>query len=37
MMKTVVITDTPFSDNEAEMIRIILSEGIDRVHIRKPG
>ena len=37
MMKTVVITDTHFSDNEAEMIRIILSEGIDRVHIRKPG
>ena len=37
MMKTVVITDTSFSDNEAEMIRIILSEGIDRVHIRKPG
>lgn len=37
MMKTVVITDTSFSDNEAEMIRIILSEGIDRIHIRKPG
>ena len=36
MMRIIVITDTPFAASEAESIRILLSEGADRVHLRKP-
>ena len=36
MMRIIVITDTSFAASEAESIRILLSEGVDRVHLRKP-
>ena len=36
MMRIIVITDTSFAASEAESIRILLSEGADRVHLRKP-
>ena len=36
MMRIIVITDTSFAASEAESIRILLSEGGDRVHLRKP-
>ena len=35
-MRIIVITDTSFAASEAESIRILLSEGVDRVHLRKP-
>lgn len=36
MMRIIVITDTSFAASEAESIRILLLEGADRVHLRKP-
>lgn len=36
MMRIIVITDTSFAASEAESIRILLSEGVDQVHLRKP-
>ena len=36
MMKVIVITPPEFVTDEAEIIRILLCEGADRVHIRKP-
>ena len=35
-MRIIVITDTSFAASEAESIRILLLEGADRVHLRKP-
>lgn len=37
MMRLVAITGEPFLPAEAGMIRLLLEEGIDRVHLRKPG
>lgn len=37
MMKVIVITAPDFLPDEAESVRILLSEGADRVHLRKPG
>lgn len=37
MMRLIVITDTPFIAGEGGIIRQLLDEGIDRVHLRKPG
>lgn len=37
MMRIVVITDAPFFEGEAEAVRLLLEEGVDRVHLRKPG
>lgn len=37
MMRLIVITDTPFIAGEGRIIRQLLDEGIDRVHLRKPG
>ena len=36
-MRLIVITDTAFRPDEAEVIRILLGGGIDRVHVRKPS
>lgn len=36
MMRLIVVTDTPFDGREPEAIRLLLEEGIDRVHLRKP-
>lgn len=36
-MRLVVITGTAFRPDEAEVIATLLGEGIDRVHLRKPG
>lgn len=36
MMRTIVITAPEFSEREAEQIGMLLAEGIDRVHLRKP-
>lgn len=36
MMRIIILTDTPFAASEAESIRILLSEGADRIHLRKP-
>lgn len=36
MMKVIVITSPEFVTDEAEIIRILLCEGADRVHLRKP-
>ncbi len=37
MMRLIVITDAAFDAREPESIRLLLEEGIDRVHLRKPG
>ena len=37
MMRLIVITEPGFPPSEAEAIRMPLDEGIDRVHLRKPG
>lgn len=36
MMRIVVITDVPFTADEAGAIGLLLDEGVDRVHLRKP-
>lgn len=36
-MRLAVITDPEFRSDETEVIPRLLSEGIDRVHLRKPG
>lgn len=36
-MRIIIITDTAFSKSEATFIRLLLSEGADRIHVRKPG
>ncbi len=37
MMRLIVITDAAFDAREPESIRLLLEEGIDCVHLRKPG
>lgn len=37
MMRLVVITEPAFRSDEPEAIRLLLDEGIDRIHLRKPG
>ena len=36
MMRLYVITESSFAEQEADIIRTLLLEGIDRVHLRKP-
>lgn len=36
-MRLAVITDPEFRPDETEIIPLLLGEGIDRVHLRKPG
>lgn len=36
MMKIMIITDTLFTECEASQITLLLREGVDRIHIRKP-
>lgn len=37
MMRLIVITQPDFAPCEAEAIRMLLAEGVDRIHLRKPG
>lgn len=36
MMRLIIITDTPFTATEPALIRLLLSEGAERIHLRKP-
>lgn len=36
MMRIIIITEPIFSTSEAASIRLLLDEGADRIHIRKP-
>lgn len=36
MLRIIVISDTPFLRSEADTMSMLLDEGIDRVHLRKP-
>ena len=37
MLRIIVITDTPFLRSEADTVSMLLDEGVERVHLRKPG
>ncbi len=37
MLRIIVITDTPFMRSEADTVSMLLDEGVERVHLRKPG
>lgn len=37
MMRLIVVTDAAFRKGEQEVIRRLLDEGIERVHLRKPS
>lgn len=36
MMRLIVVTDTAFLPDEAQAIRLLLDNGVERVHLRKP-
>ncbi|MDE5730534.1 MAG: thiamine phosphate synthase [Alistipes sp.] len=37
MMRLIAVTEPTFRADEPEAIRLLLDEGIDRIHLRKPG
>lgn len=37
MMRIIVVTRPEFSASEADALRLLLDEGADRIHLRKPG
>lgn len=37
MMRIIVVTRPEFSAAEADALRLLLDEGADRIHLRKPG
>ena len=36
-MKTIVITRPAFSDGETDLVNSLFLEGMERLHLRKPG
>lgn len=36
-MKLIVITSPEFLPGETELMQAMLEEGLDRIHLRKPG